>query len=271
MIRPAVFTLVAVLGLAACSLIPSGWRIGGSPLDKNDRAQAKLEVAKENAVIGAQAAVHKAGLALQQAPADNRPVAVARDFVAEAQALLDQSQGAPTVVEEAAWRSLVAGLLSENSAVRAEAEKQRAADAVATGDLARRLASATAAAERANSRALVYAHDREELADFAAKLKLGFYALIGVLVLGSVLSFVARSYPAFGLASKVVNGVVTPGITFAAHRAEEGLVRVGQGMARLRSLTANAEQLIERAFDGVTDADHQQMIAAGAAAAKPKP
>lgn len=262
-------SLVILFAVAACSLIPSGWRIGGSPLDKNERAQAAKGTAIEGAIRGAQKAVHQAEAALHQAPADNRAVALGRDFVAEARLLLDQAKGAPTYAEETEWRQLVAALLSENETVRSAAEKQRASDATLTADLAKRLASATAAAERANERALGYARESEDLADFARKLKLGFFALIGVFVLGTALSIAARFVPALGLAAKVVNGVVAPGITFAAHRAQEGLVRVGQGMARLRSLAGNAEDLIERSFDGVTDADHQALIAAGATAANP--
>lgn len=258
--------VLATALLAGCTIWPSNWRIGGSPLDKNERAQAKLTAAQEKAVLGAQAAVHKAEMSLVAAPVDNRPVNVARDFVAEARLLLDQAKGAPTYAQEMEWRELVAGLLSENSAVRAAAEKQRASDVATTSDLAHRLANATAAAERANTRALDYAHERDGLADFAGKLKLGFFALIGLLILGSVLSLAARFMPALGLASKVVNGIVTPGITFAAHRAQLGLSKVGQGMARLRQLTTSGEDLIERAFDGVTDADHQAVIAAGAKA-----
>ena len=261
--------LALLFAVVACSLVPSDWRLGGSPLDKNERVQDKKTDAQGAAIGGAKKAVHQAEMALQQAPADDRAVALGKDFVAEARLLLDQANGAPTYADETAWRQLVAGLLSENAAVRGAAEKQRASDANVTADLAHRLASATAAAERANEKALGYARESEDLADFARKLKLGFFALIGIFVLGTVLSLVARFYPAFGLASKVVNGVIAPGITFAAHRAQDGLARIGRGMTKLRSLTSNGEELIERAFDGVTDADHQAIIAAGATAANP--
>jgi hypothetical protein len=262
------FLFWSAILVAGCAIWPSTWRIGGSPLDKHERTEARLDAARADAVGGAQAAVHKAEAALQAAPVDSRPVSVAKDFVAEARALLDQARGAPTASDVTAWRELVAGLLSENAAVRAEAERTRASQAATTADLARRLAAATAKAERSEARALEYARDREALADFAAKLKLGFFALVGMFVLGSVLSIASRFVPALGLASKVVNGVVAPGITFAAHRAELGLQRVGQGMARLRTLTDKAEDYIERAFDGVTDADHQAMIARAAIAAQ---
>jgi len=263
--------LAIIFAVAACSLIPSSWRIGGSPLDKNEKAQAKQQQAQQAAVTGAQAAVHQAGIALAAAPVDNRAVAVGRDFVAEAQLLLDQANGAPTYNDAAKWRELVNGLLSDNASVRKAAEKQRATDAALTGDLAQRLAAATAAAERANDRALTYARESEDLADFARKLKLGFFCLIGLMVLGTVLSLAARFYPALGLASNVVNAAVAPGITFLAHRAQTGLVRVGQGLAKLRTIAGDAaEDLIERSFDGVTDADHQSLIAAGAKAAQPQ-
>lgn len=270
--RPLRYCAIPIfLFLAGCSLIPSSWRIFGSPLDKSQRAQAKLDHTQEETVQRAQAAVHKAELALLQAPAGDRPTAVGRDYVTEARALLDQAKGPPSIEDEKAWRNLVAGLLSQNEAVRAAAEKQRAVDTANTLDLAHRLSAATAAAERANERALGYARESEGLADFARKLKLGFFSIVGLLVLGTVLSFASRFFPALGLASRVVNGVVAPGITFVAHRAEAGLQRVGQGMAKLRGLSDNAEVLIERAFDGVTDADHQKLIAAGATAAQTPP
>ena len=254
---------VAALMLAGCTLWPSSWWPGGSPLDRAKASALQRDQISAATVAHAQAAVHKAATALDAAPA-SRPVAVARDFVTEARALLDQAHGAPSAGDEAEWNRLVHDLLSENAAVRAAAEKERTAQAGATARLADQLARATAAAERANTKALAYAADREELADFAGKLKLGFFAVLALVALGTVLSLVARFVPAVGLASQVVNGVLAPGLTFVAHRAEVGLRRVGQGMTRLRSLVADAEPLIERAFDGLTDADHQRMISAGA-------
>ncbi len=265
---PSLWIALACFGLVnvGCSIWPSTWRIGGTPLDRNATAQKKLVATQGEAVAHAQAAVHKAETALQGAPADNRPVAVAHDFISEARALLDQANGAPSAADESAWRELVAGLVSENATVRAAAERQRATQAASTADLARRLSAATLNAEHANARALDYARDREQLADFAAKLKLGFFALIGLLVVGSLLSFAARFFPQFGLAAKIVNGVVAPGITFAAHRAQVGLRRVGEGFAKFRALAGtNAEDLIERSFDRVvTDSDHRAAISSAA-------
>ena len=261
--------LIPVLFLTGCSLWPSTWRFGGSALDRNARAQAKQTAAQDAAVGGAQKAIHQAEAALQSAPAENRPVNVAKDFVAEARQLLDQARGVPTFEQQRAWLQTVTGLLSENTALRAAAEKQRTAESAVTVDLARRLAIATAAAERANEKALGYARESEGLADFARKLKLGFFAIIGLLLLGSVLSVAARFFPALGLASRVVNGVVAPGITFVAHRAEAGLQRVGEALSEARAALPDKAVQLTQLFDGVTDADHQKLIAAGAAAATP--
>ena len=257
---------VAALLLSGCTLWPSSWRLGGSPLDREKRAVENRTQVAGDALGHAQAAVHKAAVALESAPA-SRPVEVARDFLQEAKGLLDQSHGAPTASAAVEWRALSLNLLSENPAVRAAAEKERAAQADATARLSAQLARATAAAERANTKALAYAAEREELADFAGKLKLGFFALLALVGLGSVLSLAARFFPALGLASKVVNGAIAPGITFVAHRAEDGLRRVGRGMATLRESVTDGEALIARAFDGVTDADHQRLIASGSTAA----
>lgn len=277
--RAIVLTIALGLGLAlvlalvpGCARLPSVLQLGGTPLDKNQKAETRLATVERQQVQGAQAEVHQAALALAHAH-PTRPVEVARDFVASAQARLDQALGAPTAADETRWRELVAGLLSENAALRAAAEEQRAADASAAALLSQKLAAATAAAERANARALDYAQQRESLADFAAKLKLGFYVLVGLLVLGTGLSIAARFVPALGLASRVVNGVVAPGIAYAAHRAETGLQRIGEGMAKLRTTVgAGAEALIEQCFDGPADADHKTLVAAGATAAgKPPP
>jgi hypothetical protein len=165
----------------------------------------------------------------------------------------------------------VAGLLSENAAARAAAEQARAAQLTATARLAEKLASATGAAQRANDHALASARDREALADFAGKLQLALLALVGLAALGAALSVAARLFPGVGVlgtASHLLGGVLAPGLAYAAHRASTGLARVGQGLAKVRTLVPDAESLIERAFDPVTDTDHQRAIASGAKTAR---
>jgi hypothetical protein len=264
-LRPGAILLLLLI--AGCSLIPSGWWIGGSPLDKVEKKEAVKTAAREQVLQGAQEAVHKTNLALDEITAPNRPAIVAQEYGLQAQDLIDQALGVPPAADGAAWRNLVKQLVSENAQIRGQAEKERAADGREISRIAERFAQAMAAAQRANTRALDYARESEGYADFARKLKLGFFGLIGLIMLGTILSLAARFVPALGLASKVVNGIVAPGITFVAHRAEEGLKRVGQGIASLRAAGDNAEELIAKHFNGVTDADHQAIISAAATAA----
>jgi len=264
---PCLLPTLVLLAITGCSLIPSGWRIGGSPLKKEQKLEAAKAQTREKLLLGAQEASHKANLALAEVKSTERPLLLSLDFSLQAQDLLDQSLGIPPADQVAAWRNLVGRLVSDNAQIRQQAESERTADAKEIGLLSERFAQATAATQRANTRALDYAKESEGLADFARKLKLGFFGLVGLIALGTILSLVARFFPAFSLASKVVNSVVAPGITFVANRAEEGLKRIGQGMASLRTTLPGAEALIAQHFNVVTDADHQAIIAAAATAA----
>jgi hypothetical protein len=264
------FACAAAALLAGCSLIPSTWWIGGSPLAKVEKKEAAKTAARELVLQGAQEAMHKTNLALDEITAPDRPAIVAQEYGLQAQDLVDQALGIPPEANAAAWRNLVKRLISDNAQIRAQAEKERTADTREISRLSDRFAQATAAAQRANTRALDYARESEGYANFARYLKLGFFGLIGLIALGTILSLASRFFPALGLASKIVNGVVAPGITFVAHRAEAGLKAVGQGLAALRKGEPQAEQLIERYLDPVTDQDHQAIIAAASAAAAAK-
>lgn len=257
-----------LLLLAGCALWPSTWRVGKTPLEKAQERQERAAAANHALLQQTQRDLHQAEHVFAQAPA-SRPVSIGRGLLADARASLDQAIGAPAAAEDAGWRELAMRLVSDNIAVQIEAQRELDAQRRETAAVSDRAARAVAAAWEAKQEALAYAADREQLADFAAKLKLGFYGLVALIVLGTVLSVVARFFPAVGLAAKVVNGVVTPGITWAAQRAEEGLQRVGAGMARLRTSVGDiAETLIEQNFDAaVTAPDHRRLIAAGAAAA----
>lgn len=266
-VAPFIPALFLVLAFAGCSLIPSGWRIGGSPLDKVEKKEATKTEAREQVLKGAQEAVHKANLAGGEVRSTDRSFLLTQEFLVEGQDLLDQALGAPPAATAEAWRSLVSRLLSENAEIRKQAESERVTDRDENRRLSERLTQATAMAQRANSRALDYARESEGLADIVRKLKLGFFALLGLIALGTVLSLVARFVPSLGMASKVINGLVAPGITFVANRAEEGLKRVGKGIAGMRASGTDVEGLIEKYLNGVTDADHQAIIAAAATAA----
>ena len=270
---PRLGAILLLLLIVGCSLIPSGWRIGGSPLDNVEKKEAVKTEARENLLQAAQGALHQATIAFEavdltsETPANQRSILLGTQFTLQAQDLLDQAIGIPPEAKIAGWRNLSSRLLCENAEIRTAAQKERTADGREISRISERFAQATAAAQRANSRALDYARESEGYADFARKLKLSFFGLIGLIVLGTILSLAARFVPALGLASKVVNGIVAPGITFVAHRAEDGLKRIGQGMASLRAAGNNAEELIAKHFNGVTDADQQAIIAAAAKAA----
>jgi ABC-type multidrug transport system fused ATPase/permease subunit len=260
-----------LLLIAGCSLIPSTWRIGGSPLAKEEKAEAKKAEAREQVLLGAQETAHMTELLLTDSKSDEPAVTEARGYAVQTIDLLDQALGVPSAANAEKWRRLAAGLVTDNATLRAQAKAAQGDRARGVSSVSERFARATAATQRANARALDYARESEGLADFTRKLKLGFYGLIGLIVLGTVLSLAARFFPALGLASKVINGVVAPGITYVAHRAQDGLARVGQGMANLRATATNAEELIERCFDGPVDADQKTIIAAAAAAASTRP
>lgn len=124
-----------------------------------DNADAKQDAAREAAVKAAQRLTHEAAEALAAAPA-SRPVEVATEANAGAVALLDQAAGPLTAADLAAVRKQVAGLLSDNAALRAEAEAARAKNRESLAALSERLARADAAVAAAQ-RDLRSAFDRE--------------------------------------------------------------------------------------------------------------
>jgi hypothetical protein len=259
--------LVVLLTLAllsgGCSIWPSNWRIGGTPLEREERKEKKETGARSDVLDGAQEAVHKAAMALEEA-APSRPVVVATDFVAEAQALLDQAQGAPKAGDVARWQSLVNRLLSENASVRQAAEKEREKDREHIADLAEKLADATAEKVKAQQQVKEYARENERLADW---VKRAIWIGIGLAVLwvgSQVLSLAARFNPALAPFAALANSVAAPAVQFVANRAQEGLRRVGRGMDAIRAtLGDKAEDFIRANFDSNTDDDHQRWIAAG--------
>ena len=258
---PAVL-LAAGLLLAGCSL-PGSWRPWGTPIEKAEKREAQESSARQAVLGSAQAAVHQAGLALDEAP-PSREVTVASDFVAEAQTLLDQTQGAPTAGDVQKWQALVDRLLSENTKTRADAEREREKSRATVAAAADKLAAATAARVRAEQQVREYAKDNERLADLVRKA-----AWIGGLVLAlwlasQALALAARFNPALSGLSTAFNMVAAPAVQFTAQRAQDGLQRVGQALATVRTqLPAVADQVIQH-FDAATDRDHQQEISRAA-------
>jgi len=257
-------SVALVLLLVGCSIFPSGWRPFGTPLTQEKKVQAKEDAAKNDVLKGAQEDVHKANTALESAPADNRSVQVAKDFTGEAQALLDQANGAPTAGVQTQWHDIVARLLSVDTTIRVKAEAERRSDAERMGGVADRLADAVGAKEKAEAKVRDYAVKNEHLADLVRKAAWILGILAAFWLLGQLLSIGSRFTPALAGASKLINGVVAPAVSFAAHRAEEGLVRVGRGLAEVRQKLPQVAEQVVGLIDAHADADHQAIISKAA-------
>lgn len=119
-----------LLGLAGCAApggkkwyAPATW-FSAAPAARVDRAEAKVDLTQEAAVHAAQKAAHETQFALAAAPA-SRPVEVAAESNATAVSLLDQVAGPLPLAASSASRDFIARLLSEDSGIRARAEKER--------------------------------------------------------------------------------------------------------------------------------------------------
>lgn len=240
--------LILVVALSACTWIPSALRIGGTPMAKLEKAEAKQAAAAVVAVAAAQSSVHQAGLALGTA-GDSRPVQVARDFVNEAQALLDQSQGAPTANEIAKWEKLVAGLVSENEAVRAAAEREREANRRDVAKISARLSTAAAQSDEWRVKAMTYAADADQKADLVRKLVFWCGLVVGLWLLAQLLRVGAFFVPALAPAATLLGSVAAPAVQFAASRAQQGLQLVGTAIGTIRKEAPALAEKVTGYFD----------------------
>lgn len=162
---------------------PATW-FSHAPADTVDKAEASQDKARTAAVKAAQRATHETAEALAAAPA-SRPVEVATESNASAVALLDQAAGPLTAADLAAIRKQVAGLLSENATLRADAEKARATARAVDAKLSERLAAADAAVLAAGAK-LREAFEREnQLANELRSQRALAWILGGVAVLGA--------------------------------------------------------------------------------------
>ena len=248
--------------LAGCAL-PSGWRPWGTPLTKVEKRETQETNARGAVLDHAQAAVHQAVLALDAAP-PGRAVTVASDFASEAQALLDQAQGAPLAGDVQKWQTIVTRLLSENAEVRAGAEREREKARSATAEMAEKLAGATAARVRAEQQVREYAKDNERLADMIRRVVWIGGGLAALWLAGQVLTIAARFNPALSGIAGAVNMVAAPAVQYAAARAQTGLARVGEALAQAREQIPDAAKHFTMLLNEATDRDHQQHIASAA-------
>jgi regulator of replication initiation timing len=222
-------------GTGAKWYAPASW-FSHAPAGAVDRAEAKQDAAREAAVKAAQRATIETAEALAAAPA-SRPVEVATESNAAAVALLNQAAGPLSVADLAALRKQVAGLLSENATLRAEAEKSRTAARAHDAALSERLAQADAAVAAAGAK-LRDAFERENaLANELRSQTALAWILGGVALLGCV----AYVYVRFAL-----GGI--PGA-------------VGGALRTLRAQNPTAADALTPLLDGLLNRHEQAAIA----------
>lgn len=183
-------TLFPLLFLSGCGTAGSGIRwyapatwFSGKPATDADKAERKESEAKQAALKLAQKATHETQIALAAAPV-SRPVDVATSSSTIAASLLDQIAGPLTTSELNSIRSTIAGLLSENAEVRAQAERAQARNSETVAEISTRLAKAHAASEVAD-RNLKLAFEREnQLANDLRAQRALIWIVSGVAVLG---------------------------------------------------------------------------------------
>lgn len=137
---------------------PATW-FSHAPANAVDSAHEKETAAERAAVKLAQKATHETEIALGAAT-DSRPVTVARESTRTARGLLDQIAGPLTAAELGELRATIAGLLSDNAQIRAEAERNHARDTQTVAEISARLAKTQAASEAAE-KGLRAAFERE--------------------------------------------------------------------------------------------------------------
>lgn len=168
--RPLVLCVVVALLFSGCGtgtgarwFAPATW-FSDREANAADRATDKAATERAAAIRSAHRLAQETAEALSAAP-DSRPVEIATEANASALALLSQSSGPLPAGELAAIRKQIAGLLSENATVRAQAERDRQTNRDAVATLSARLQKADAAVIEAQ-RNLRAAFEREnELAN----------------------------------------------------------------------------------------------------------
>jgi hypothetical protein len=263
--RPAapLVALSASLLLSGCIGLPSNWKPWGTPLDRQEDRAAKADTARAAVIGAAQESAHKTAAALSFAP-PSRPVEIARGFAGETRTLLDQAAGAPKAGDAAQWQSLVERLLSENEAIRTQAERERVKDAEQVAKIADRLAAAEARADTATAKALDYARDNERLADMVRKFWWILIGLGALWVLSQMLTLAARFNPVLAPFATAANAIAAPALERARVRAVEGLQSVGRGLAEARKVAGQVTEQVIAHLDSNTDREHQRIIAAAA-------
>lgn len=280
--RPQVYTVPLLLvSLTGCTLWPSGWRIGGTPNQREQKAAQRVATARTDLDTAAQRAVHQTGEALgalnaQLAATDSASdpklqtlnaklqtaASTAADFNTEAQTLLDQAHGAPTAADTAAWHQTVADTLAGDP-------RSRSAQSAEIATLSTKLRQLEDAHTRALEAVKREAAENTYWADLAHKA-LWIALAFGLFVVATHLfGLAAHLNPGSALLGTMATGLhslLASGAVLAERSAQEGLQRVGAGLALVRQkLPAVAAEVTD--YLDATTASHptaQQHIASGA-------
>jgi len=225
-------------GTGAHWYAPATW-FSHAPAAAVDKAEGKVDTARENAVKAAQKAVHETGTALAAAPA-SRPVEVATESNATASALLDQAAGPLTAAELAAIRAQIAGLLSDNAALRAEAEKARSSERDTAAVLGDKLAAAESA-RTAAEKSLRTAFDRENALANELRTQQALFWIAATLALLGAVAYLYVRYALGGIP-----------------------VALGSAMRIIRERHPDAAKLVEPILDSYLNRHEQATVAAHA-------
>lgn len=198
--------------LAGCASSGSGVRwyapatwFSGSEGRAVEKAEKRQESAENAAGKALQRSVHETDLALRSAPA-SRAVEVATESSAQAVTLADQLYGPLTAAEASALRAQIAGLLSENAQIRADAEKARQKGRDEALEASQRLAEAQS--ETADVKEKLEAAFRRENAlanDLRAQRWLAWIA--GVIALLCAAGWVYVKFALGGLPGAIAKGL----------------------------------------------------------------
>lgn len=212
----------SALLLQGCSLVPSGWWLFKTPVEKAEVAEKKLEEAQTKALVAAQESAHKTQAALEKAKAGNPhalPVAIEHNRTAVQ--LLDQALGYPTVESQRRWQDLIDRQTSLDEKVRAIAAEENEKNLRQIGKLSEELQKRDVAVDAANERARQYAGELQSFKDSVLKIGWVIGGLFVLYFLGQILQLLANLNPAFGTAANVVNAVVSPALHAGFHKARK--------------------------------------------------
>lgn len=225
-------TACALLTLAGCAWIP--WHPFGTPLTDEKKAEAKVEVASADTLHAVQEAVHKFNYAMEQVKLGNLlAIDVAAEQARMAEQMLDQVLGQPKVGDEAKWRALMLGLVSDNVKTREAAQRENVAVNERNAGLSSELDDVKKRLEAKEKEALRYAAEKEHTADLFLKLCWAVGLYLAFRFSGQVLALLAHFNPAFAGPAALWASIDSPALHSLLHRAETkvaaavGVVRDG--------------------------------------------